>query len=134
MPPHIFCSAPQINSTVFALGLGEFIHAANERQALRQFNLGQLAWVEMMYELGEQKVPSNEGLVDFLFPPEGRQTAVRAAATPGEHCAAGADAGAGAGAGAADPQVAAGAGMPVAADAAGAAEEYEVEYMDHDEL
>jgi hypothetical protein len=64
---------------VFAFGLGEFTHAPNERLALRQFNLGQRAWVEMLYELGNQKMPSNKGLVDYLMPAEGREPVAAAA-------------------------------------------------------
>lgn len=47
-----FQSILNVPSTVFAFGLGERIHAPNERLKLAMFDLGSEAYVRMLAELG----------------------------------------------------------------------------------
>jgi hypothetical protein len=51
------CGLPraQIATNVFGFGLGEFIHAPNERLSVKQLEAGQKAWVEMLYELANEQ-------------------------------------------------------------------------------
>eukprot|EP00879_Flechtneria_rotunda_P000736 GHRR01000856.1.p1 GENE.GHRR01000856.1~~GHRR01000856.1.p1 ORF type:complete len:497 (+),score=111.37 GHRR01000856.1:1888-3378(+) len=43
-----------LNSTIFGFGLGEKIHAPNERLLIKMYHMGRTAWVELLALLGEQ--------------------------------------------------------------------------------
>lgn len=54
-----------VNSTMFAFGLGDHIHAPNERLLEDMYHTGRLAWVDMLAVLGEQlagKLPADAPL------------------------------------------------------------------------
>jgi hypothetical protein len=43
-----------LNSTIFAFGLGDHIHAPNERLLEHLFHTGRLAWVDYLSVLGDK--------------------------------------------------------------------------------
>lgn len=48
-----FQSILGINTTGFGFGLGDHIHAPNERMPVSQYHIGRVAWIEMLAELGQ---------------------------------------------------------------------------------
>lgn len=48
-----FQSILGVNTTGFGFGLGDHIHAPNERMPVSQYHIGRVAWIEMLAELGQ---------------------------------------------------------------------------------
>lgn len=55
-----FQSILGVNTTGFGFGLGDHIHAPNERTPVKQYHVGRIAFVEMLSELGQQLPRSSQ--------------------------------------------------------------------------